>query len=53
MNIYHGFFDLKPGVGDLDFAENIARYMAYLKSQNLIEGWRLGRREPYGGEEKF
>ncbi len=45
MNIYHGFFDLKPGVSDLDFAENIAKYMNHLKSQNLIEGWRLTRRK--------
>jgi len=45
MDHYHTFFDLKPGVKDLEFAHAMARYMDYLKSQGLIEGWRLTRRK--------
>jgi hypothetical protein len=45
MDIYHVWGDLKAGVGDLAFAENVARYMEHLKTQGLIEGWRLTRRK--------
>lgn len=44
MILYHAFFTLKPGVGDLEFSESLSRYMAYLESQSMIAGWRLSRR---------
>jgi Family of unknown function (DUF6614) len=45
MDLYHTWFDLKPGVMDLDFARAMARYMGHLKENGLIEGWRLTRRK--------
>ena len=45
MDIYHAWCDLKPGVSDLAFAENVASYMGHLKEQGLIESWRLTRRK--------
>ncbi|MBX6321832.1 MAG: hypothetical protein IRY94_08395 [Rhodospirillaceae bacterium] len=45
MDIYHAWCDLKPGVGDMDFCAAVARYMDHLKSEGLIEGWRLTRRK--------
>ena len=45
MDIYHAFCDLKPGVSDTAFAENVASYMGHLKQQGLIEAWRLTRRK--------
>ena len=43
MDVYHVWCDLKPGVGDLDFAAAVERYMAYLKGKGLIQGHRLTR----------
>lgn len=45
MDYYQGWFDLKPGVKDTDFARGLARYMGYLKDRSLIEGWKLSRRK--------
>ena len=45
MDIYQGFFDLKPGTNDLEFAEAFSAYMAHLKSKRLIESYRLLRRK--------
>ena len=45
MDYYNGWFDLKPGVKDADFARDLARYMSYLTDRKLIEGWRLTRRK--------
>jgi len=45
MDHYHTWFDLKPGVKDLEFARAMARYMDYLKERGLIEAWRLTRRK--------
>ena len=45
MDIYHGWFDLKPGVGDLELAAALDRYMAFLQDRELIAGWRLMRRK--------
>jgi hypothetical protein len=45
MDHYHTWFDLKPGTKDMDFARAMGRYMDYLKSNELIEGWRLTRRK--------
>lgn len=45
MDLYHGWFDLKPGVGDLEFHAALKRYMDYLRERELIAGWRLMRRK--------
>jgi hypothetical protein len=45
MDLYHTWFDLKPGVKDVDFAGSMARYMTHLKEKHVIEGWRLSRRK--------
>jgi hypothetical protein len=45
MNIYHIWCDLKPGVSDLTFTENLGRYLGHLREQGLIEEFRLTRRK--------
>ncbi len=45
MDVYQGFFDLKPGTDDLAFAESFGAYMAHLKTQGLIDSYRLLRRK--------
>ena len=45
MDVYQGFFDLKPGTNDLEFAGAFSAYMAHLKSKGLIESYRLLRRK--------
>jgi hypothetical protein len=45
MDIYHGWFDLKPDVSDITLADSLARYMGHLQDQDLIAGWRLTRRK--------
>jgi hypothetical protein len=45
MDIYHVWCDLKPGVTDIAFAERVTVYLGHLKSEGLIEGWRITRRK--------
>lgn len=45
MNLYHVWCDLKPGVSDTEFGERLAAYLEHLKTQGLIESWRLMRRK--------
>jgi len=45
VDLYHTWFDLKPGVKDLEFSRALARYMGHLKEQRAVEGWRLTRRK--------
>jgi len=45
LDIYHVWCDLKPGVGDVEFAEKLAAYMGHLQEHGLIENWRLTRRK--------
>ena len=45
MNIYHVWCDLKPGVGDLAFADKVGAYLGHLKEQGLVAGFRLTRRK--------
>ena len=45
MDTYHVWCDLKEGVKDLAFSGSLGKYMAYLKGEGLIEGWRLTRRK--------
>jgi len=43
MDIYHVWCDLKPGVSDLEFSDKVMHYLGHLKTERLIEGWRLTR----------
>jgi Family of unknown function (DUF6614) len=45
MDLYHVWCDLKPGVGDMEFSEKLTGYLVHLKTQGLIEAWRLARRK--------
>jgi len=45
MDLYHVWCDLKPGVGDVAFCDGVAKYLGHLKSERLIESWRLTRRK--------
>jgi hypothetical protein len=45
VDIYHAWCDLKPGVSDISFCDAVAKYMGHLKSEGLIENWRLMRRK--------
>lgn len=45
MDLYEIWCDLKPGVGDLAFADALAGYLGALKRDGKIEGWRLMRRK--------
>ena len=37
MDVYHIWFNLKPGVGDLEFAENAQTYLRHLKDAGHVE----------------
>jgi uncharacterized protein DUF6614 len=45
MDLHHTWFDLKPGVKDVEFARAIKRYMGHLKERRAIADWRLTRRK--------
>jgi hypothetical protein len=45
MDLYHVWGDLKPGMGDVDFARSLGRFLDHLKDGGLIAGWRLTRRK--------
>ncbi len=45
MDIYHGFFSLKEGSSDLEFADNLGSYLGLLREQGKIASWRLMRRK--------
>jgi hypothetical protein len=45
VNIYHIWCNLKPGVGDLEFSEQLGAYLGHLKAEGLIADWRLMRRK--------
>ena len=45
MDIYHIWCDLKPGVGDTDFADRVGGWLGHLEGEGLIAGWRLTRRK--------
>jgi hypothetical protein len=45
MDLYHIWFDLKPGERDLAFAEHLGRYLGRLEADGLIAGFRLTRRK--------
>jgi Family of unknown function (DUF6614) len=45
MDIYHVWCDLKPGVRDAALVEAAQKYLGYLRSEGLVENWRLTRRK--------
>lgn len=45
MDLYHIWFNLKPGEQDAVFAEHFRRYMEHLQARGVIAGWRLTRRK--------
>jgi len=45
MDIYHGFFSLKEGSSDMEFAEHLGDYLGHLQEQGKIASWRLMRRK--------
>jgi hypothetical protein len=45
VNIYHIWFNLKPGIGDLELSDRLGAYLDRLKEQGLIAAWRLTRRK--------
>jgi len=45
MDIYHIWFNLKPGVRDTEFNDALAGYMEHLRSEGLVESHRLMRRK--------
>ena len=45
MDIYHIWCDLKPGISDVKFADQVSAYLGSLKADGLIQNWRLTRRK--------
>ncbi len=45
MNIYNAWFDLKPGLSDVEFCDRLASYMNGLAADGLMAKWRLMRRK--------
>ena len=45
MDLYHTWFDLKPGVSDLEFAARLEGYLGKLRADGRIAGFRLTRRK--------
>ena len=45
MDLYHIWFNLKPGVRDLEFAGSVMAYLGHLKEAQRIAGFRLTRRK--------
>jgi hypothetical protein len=42
---YEIWCDLRPGVGDLAFADAVAAYLGWLVERGVLESWRLTRRK--------
>jgi len=45
MDLYNAWFDLKPGISDMEFSDRLTTYMDSLKHDGLMQGWRLMRRK--------
>jgi hypothetical protein len=45
LDVYHIWFNLKPGVRDLEFAESAHAYLGHLKEGKHIAGYRVTRRK--------
>ena len=53
MDYYTLWCDLKDPHRDLEFADNVAAYLGYLKEEGLIAAWQLTRRKLGLGPEGF
>jgi hypothetical protein len=45
MNLYHIWFDLKPGVSDVELVDRVHAYLGHLQSSQKIQGFRVTRRK--------
>jgi len=45
MDLYHVWFDLKPGAPDLEVCEAARAYLEMLRGQGSIHGFRITRRK--------
>ncbi len=45
MDIYHAWCNLKDGVKDTDFTDNVHAYLGHLKQEGMIAAYRLTRRK--------
>jgi hypothetical protein len=45
MDIYHTWFNLKPGCKDVEFSRRLDRFLGSLKERGIVEGYRLTRRK--------
>jgi hypothetical protein len=43
MDLYHAFFDTKPGVSDMQLVSAVDHYMDHLRAEGLIVSRRLTR----------
>lgn len=44
MQHYHIWFDLQPGVKDMDFVDALDSFLEHMQDEGTIEGWTLERR---------
>jgi hypothetical protein len=45
MDLFHNWFNLKPGVRDTEFCASLASYLDALKERGEIAGYRVTRRK--------
>jgi hypothetical protein len=45
MDVYHVWFDLKPGTSDVTFVEHAQGYLGHLVTAKKIQGFRITRRK--------
>src|SRR3954470_11509304 len=45
MDVYHIWFNLKEGLSDIEFAENVNNYLDHLKSMGAVVRYRITRRK--------
>ena len=43
MNVYQIWFNLKPGVSDIEFVEHVESYLGRLKADGRLESYRILR----------
>ncbi len=45
MDLYHIWFNPKPGIGDTELSDKLGAYLGHLEQEGLIASWRLMRRK--------
>jgi hypothetical protein len=45
VDLYHVWFDLKPGVSDTGLCASVDAYLGKLRDEGKITGFRIGRRK--------